>query len=65
MQLNAVSRLLLNLLLEKDGSTGRELLTRIAREIGHKEPTLVLDEGEKLLLELKTKDILLGTRPGE
>ena len=64
MQLNAVSRLLLNLLLEKDGSTGRELLTRIAREIGHKEPSLVLDEGEKLLLEFRAKDILLGTLPG-
>jgi len=62
MQLNAVSRLLLNLLLENRGLTGRELLTEIASSIDHPEPAVVINKGEKLLQELSSKDILLGTR---
>jgi len=63
MQLNDVSRLLLNLLQENRGLTGLELLTEIANSIKHPDPTVVIDNGEKLLQDLLSKDILLGTRP--
>jgi hypothetical protein len=64
MQLNDVSRLLMNKLLEDKGLSGRELLISIAHDINHPTPSVVLDKGEQLLRELRHKDILLGTRPG-
>jgi len=63
MQLNDVSRLLLNLLQENRGLTGLELLSEIASHINHPKPSVVIDNGEKLLQDLKSKDVLLGTRP--
>jgi hypothetical protein len=63
MQLNDVSRLLLNLLQESRGLTGRKLLSEIANRINHPDPSAVIENGAKLLQELKNKDILLGTRP--
>ena len=63
MQLNSVSRLLLTLLSEKRGLTGRDLLIEIAREIDHAEPSVVIAKGEKLLQDFRARDILLGTRP--
>jgi hypothetical protein len=63
MQLNDVSRLLLNLLQENRGLTGLDLLNEIASSINHPDPTVVIDNGKKLLQDFKSKDILLGTRP--
>jgi hypothetical protein len=63
MQLNDVTRLLINLLLEDRGLTGRELLAEIANSINHPQPSVVIDKGEELLRELRDKDILLGSRP--
>jgi hypothetical protein len=63
MQLNDVSRLLLNLLQENRGLTGLELLTEIASSIDHPDSSVVIDNGEKLLQDLRSKDVILGTRP--
>ncbi|MFB3080013.1 MAG: DUF2063 domain-containing protein [Lysobacterales bacterium] len=63
MQLNDVSRLLLNLLQENRGLTGLELLREIASRINHPDPSVVIDNGKKLLQDLRRKDVLLGTRP--
>ncbi len=63
MQLNDVSRLLMNLLQENRGLTGLELLREIASIINHPDPSVVIDNGKKLLQDLRSKDILLGTRP--
>jgi hypothetical protein len=63
MQLNDVSRLLLNLLQENRGLTCLELLTEIASRINHPNPSVVIDNGKKLLQDLRNKDVLLGTRP--
>ena len=63
MQLNDVSRLLLNLLQENRGLTGLELLNEIASSINHPDPSVVIDNGEKLLQDLRSKDVILGTRP--
>jgi hypothetical protein len=63
MQLNDVSRLLLNLLQENRGLTGLELLSEIASSINHPDSSVVIDNGEKLLQDLRNKDVILGTRP--
>lgn len=63
MKLNDVSRLLLKLIQEKPGSTGLELLTEIAAAIEHPEPQKVITAGTELLNDLRSKDVLLGTRP--
>lgn len=63
MQLNNVSRLLLNLLQENHGLTGLELLTEIAHRIEHPNPAVVIENGERLLQDLLGKDVILGTRP--
>jgi len=61
MQLNDVSRLLLNFLQENRGLTGLELLSKIASNINHPNPSVVIDNGEKLLQDFRNKDIILGT----
>ena len=63
MQLNDVSRLLLNLLQENRGLTGLELLREISSRINHPDPSVVIDNGKKLLQDLRSKDVLLGTQP--
>jgi hypothetical protein len=63
MLLNDVSRLLLNLLQENRELTGLELLGEIANRINHPRPSVVMDNGKKLLQDLRSKEILLGTRP--
>ena len=63
MQLNDVSRLLLNLLQENRGLTGLDLLNEIASSINHPDPSVVIENGDKLLQDLRSKDVILGTRP--
>lgn len=63
MQLNDISLLLLQKMKEEPASTGLELLTDIAREINHPKPDVVLEGGRVLLNELRTKQVILGSRP--
>ena len=63
LQLNDVTRLLLNLLQEDRGFTGHELLNEVAIIIDHPTPARVIETGERLLQDLRHKDILLGSRP--
>lgn len=62
MKLNNVSRILLELMQQHRDATGRELLTRVAKAIGHPEPEKVISTGAELLGDLKRKDIVTGTR---
>lgn len=62
MHLNDVTRLLLNLLQESQATTGLELMNEMASKINHPDPLTVIKKGEELLLELRTKGIILGTR---
>jgi len=61
MEVNPVTARLLALVEARPG-TGRALLERIAGELGHPEPALVVAEGAALLARLRQRDILLGTR---
>jgi hypothetical protein len=62
MLLNAVSRLLATHLQDDTGETGRQLLLKVAEEIGHPDPAKVVSAGTRLLADLRDRDILLGTR---
>ena len=62
MQLNSVSRLLLEFLQEDPASTGLELLNRVAGAIQHPNPATVIEAGGALLEDLRNRDVLLGTR---
>jgi len=61
-EINAVTARLLELLQQGAGETGRELLSRIAGEIGHPDPQRVIDSGVEILENLKKQDIILGIR---
>lgn len=61
MQLNSISLLLLQRIQEDSGQNGRELLQRIAADIGHPEPGVVIEAGAQLMEDFRTRGILLGT----
>jgi hypothetical protein len=62
MEINAVTQRLLTLLQQQPGWTGQDCLERIAEELRHPEPDVVMQAGARLLLDLRGRDILLGTR---
>ncbi|MEE4218607.1 MAG: putative DNA-binding domain-containing protein [Xanthomonadales bacterium] len=62
MQLNDVTRLLLEFMQASPQTSGRELLEQVANAIGHSEPQKVVSSGAELLQGLAARDILLGTR---
>lgn len=62
MEINAVSGRLLQLIEENPEATGHALLLRIAEELGQSDPAPVLAAGRDMLLGLRERDILLGTR---
>ncbi|WP_373506513.1 DUF2063 domain-containing protein [Thiocapsa sp.] len=62
LEINAVTQRLL-ILLEEEASpqTGREVLGRIAAELGHPDPTQVIVFGAGLMEDLRAKGVVLGT----
>ena len=62
MEINAVTARLLELLETDTGSSGRELLSRVAAELQHPQPEAVIAAGAAILDDLRERDILLGTR---
>jgi len=62
MQLNDVSRLLLEFMAAMPEASGEELLKEVAKAIHHPEPQKVISAGAGLLHDLAARDILLGTR---
>lgn len=62
MEINAVTQRLLQLLQENTDLTGLDTVTRIAEEVCHPQPGLVVDAGRKLLYDLRACSIILGTR---
>ena len=64
MRLNEVTMLLLQKMKEAPAQTGLELLTACAADIKHPNPAVVLEGGRSLLIELKEKQVILGTQTG-
>lgn len=63
LQLNDVTRLLLQQLQESPRLTGSQHLERVAEAIGHPDPSKVIAAGAAVLEDLRARDVLLGTRP--
>jgi hypothetical protein len=64
LQINAVTQRLLILLDEDTPETGRQVLCRIAEELGHPDADQVIAFGVGLMEDLRTGGILLGTVRG-
>ena len=62
LEINPVTKRLLELVAEDSGATGVELLHRIAQEMAHPEPDVVVAGGTDILKNLRDKHILLGTK---
>jgi hypothetical protein len=63
MEMNTVTRVLLDLLQSTPDRSGRELLERVAADIGHRRPDRLIRAGADVLADLRRRDVLLGTRP--
>ncbi|MEM7084428.1 MAG: putative DNA-binding domain-containing protein [Pseudomonadota bacterium] len=63
IEINPVTARLLELMGDNDTESGRALLTRIAGEIQHPDPNVVIDGGRDILENLRRHDIVLGTQP--
>ena len=65
MEINPVTKRLLELLEENRGAIGRQLLQQIAVEMSHPQPEVVIRGGLEILERLRNRDIIPGTRlPG-
>ena len=62
MEVNPVTKRLLELVSENDNQTGEQLLNRIAVEMSHPQPDVVIKGGAEILEGLAQKDIIAGTR---
>lgn len=60
LELNAVSARLFDLLRDDQGHTGRGALERIAAELGHPQPEVVIDGGRQILEQWHGRGILTG-----
>ena len=62
LEINAVTSRLLELLSGDEPLSGAEILGRIAEEMGHPNLEAVLQGGLLTLQDLKSRDVVLGTR---
>lgn len=62
IEINPVTKRLLELVEEDTGASGEELLLRIAREMSHPQPGVVVSGGAEILDSLRDKSIITGTR---
>jgi len=62
LEINPVTKRLLELVDEDTGATGTALLERIAVEMNHPNPDVVIEGGAGILDNLRQKDIIPGTK---
>lgn len=62
LEVNAVTARLTGLIESEPRASGRELLLRIADELGLVDPQAVIAEGVRIFDQLRDRDIVLGTR---
>jgi hypothetical protein len=63
MSLNPVSLRLVEVLKDSGDRSGLDVLTQLAQEMQHPDPQVVIAGGKQLLEDLRSRDIILGTRP--
>jgi len=62
LEINPVTKRLLELVEEDHDASGEQLLSRIADELTHPDPHVVIRGGGEILVNLHRKDIILGTK---
>ena len=62
LELNAVSARLVDCMQANTDATGLQLLQKIAAELGHQNPQIVIDAGFEIMRQMHDRDILLGTQ---
>jgi hypothetical protein len=62
LEINEITQRLIQLLKESPGMTGLTAVTRIAEELRHPQPQMVIDAGRGLLEQLRRRHIIVGTR---
>jgi hypothetical protein len=62
LEINAVTYRLMELLKDNPAWTGLESLQRIAEELNAPQPEVVINHGEKLLIALSERNIIIGTK---
>ncbi len=60
MEANSVTARMLEILLQDQSLTGRQVLTQIATELNHADPAQVVAGGLEILRQLRSLDIILG-----
>ena len=60
-EINPVTARLLELM-EEDQFTGKEILKKIAAELGEQDSVSTITAGEKILTRLRDSQVILGTR---
>lgn len=63
MTLNPLTAMLAQLLKEDRGLPGGTLLNELVVKLNHPQPERALDSGAQILEDLRSRDIILGTRP--
>ena len=53
----------MHILKEPGALTGLDVLKRLAGEINHPDPDVVIGGGKQVLADFQTREIILGTRP--
>ena len=61
MEINPVTKRLLELLEANATASGRELLAQIAAEMAHPDPEVVIKGGVEIMNNLREKGIITGT----
>jgi hypothetical protein len=62
MEINPVTKRLLELIETSDNRSGRDLLQQIAREMSHPQPEVVISGGADILDNLGNKSVIAGTK---
>jgi hypothetical protein len=62
MELNPVTARLLEIIDTNETKTGRELIIDLAEEISYQDPAALVQHGAAAMLEMRSVEILLGTR---
>jgi|TARA_B110000908_G_scaffold154664_1_gene192181 hypothetical protein len=63
MEINTVTARMLEILLQDQSLTGRQVLTQIAVELNHADPRQVVAGGLEIMLQLRGMGIILGITP--
>ncbi|MGD2119373.1 MAG: putative DNA-binding domain-containing protein [Chromatiales bacterium] len=61
LEINVVTQTLIQILKENPDMTGLDAVTRIAQQLQHPDPQVVIDAGTQLLYDLRHRDIIIGT----